>query len=405
MVGKESALAAEVAEFSRTFPPSITVREALGQLVEDTYPECGRPIPYSLTSRITSSETPLVEVAHDGQLPHLGIVRLVLKSAQVAKLSDGVAIYLIGDHYSAEIRPRNVLVGMPLRGRNPDEVKQPLRLPIHGSDKEVSFMYLPPPSLAEIDTLHSRTWDWFEKNIAYERSLGNRIEALDKLRERISLWYDRLGQESVAAGSLGNWMIRVQMRFIEEILGTKDLPLVVLPMSRFRSLIAAELREIIGSPRAQSDGPKAGIWVHCPRCKVRGRPDMTGSQVHFLCGRCRSEVEEPLDPAGPHQFPDIVSFEAAALQVFSGWVVGSNAEYLPSIDRIYEDRRGTRSPPRAVLSSVPFFKGIGEPPEGYGRSRVLRVLFEVDGPAFRDALLSPWMQNPRIASPYLLMAE
>ena len=67
---------------------------------------------------LTDPDTIALEIAHDGQLPHLGIVRLVLKSDDIARL-DGraVTIYLVGNHYSPDMRPDNLWFGMPLKGQ------------------------------------------------------------------------------------------------------------------------------------------------------------------------------------------------------------------------------------------------------------------------------------------------
>src|SRR2546430_16835935 len=78
---------------------------------------------------LADPDTLLIEMAHDGQLPHLGIVRLVLKSHSIARQdSNALALYLVGNHYTAAMRPENLRFGVPLKGGSPDDVKEPPRI-------------------------------------------------------------------------------------------------------------------------------------------------------------------------------------------------------------------------------------------------------------------------------------
>lgn len=397
----EKVFARRVSEHASAAGPEEERRRALARFAGEVYSRFGRNLSHPILAALANPRVPLVQVAHDGQLPHLGIVRLVLKTAEIAHLADGVALYLIGDHYTAAMRPRNILIGMPLRGRDPDSVKQPIRLPIVPKDREVPFMFLHPPTRASLDEIEGRVLDWFEKNLAHERARGNRVDRGDEVRERIRHWFRVLASESGGASSLGEWLSRVQIAFLSEVADVENLPMLVLPMSAFRTLVADDLRKVVKRSGVDAEG-EAGVWLFCRSCRSRARPAIVGGDAVLRCPSCGTENRELLDPAGENIFPDIIAYETAALRLFAGWVVGSAAAYLPEIDRAYESFWESPACPREVLASVPTFRGIGEPPAGYGRSRLLRVLFEVRGPSLRDPLSAPWKQNPRIESPHVL---
>ena len=397
----ERDFARQVKKRIRAVPPSAVIRESLVTWVKETYSQYGRELPASLLNSIADPSVPLVEVAHDGQLPHLGIARLVLKTAQIAGLAGGVALYLIGDHYSAAMRPRNVFLGIPLRGKNPDEVKKPIRLPINGADRRRPFMFLPSPAAEELERLRAKTWHWYEMNIAYEREQGCQMLGVEELGDRVSSWFESLATESVRARSMGDWLIRVQLRLLESVLSGTPLPLVVLPMSGFRRVIGAQLKDALVGSLHEEHPEGHGIWMFCPLCRIRGHPTLAGERVTLRCEHCATTAEEPLDPTSLNQFPDVVTFEVGALELFSGWVVGSQARYLEDVDVIFERRTSSKPPPRYTLSSVPRFRGIGDPLPGYGRSRLLRVLFEMDGPELCTPLLSPLAEDPSIRSRFL----
>lgn len=401
----ESVFAAQVSRHVRRLPSDASARRGLAALFRNSPQLIGTSLKPSDEISIADPSVPLVEVAHDGQLPHLGIIRLVLKTAQIAKMVGGVAIYLIGDHYTASMRPRNILLGIPLRGKDPDSVKQPIRLPIHGRDREVPFTALPPPTSNDLAHIQDRAWDWFEKNVAHERTRGRQVRDVEGVRDRMSFWFRSLTQAVRSASSMGTWLTRVQLQALDSILEGNPLPVIVLSMSEFRKLVERELRDVVSSLSASTIGEESRLWMFCPACRVRSPPEVRGDRVRLRCPRCSTETDEPLDPSSPNQFPDIVAYEAAALGLFSGWVVGSSASYLHAIDEAFHQKTGMDPCPRAVLSSIPVFRGVGEPVEGYGRSRVLRVLFELDGPALLGPLLAPWNENPRILSPHLLLSR
>ena len=174
-------------------------------------------------------------------------------------------------------------------------------------------------------------------------------------------------------------------------------------MSKFRNVVESQLIESLETIRGLPNGEEGGgIWMFCPKCRVRARPVWSVDRVTISCSRCKAESDESVDPAGMNQFPDIIAYEAAALDLFAAWIVGSEASYLAAIDRAFAKRRKIPPPPRASLTSVPKFRGVGEPPDGYGRSRLLRVFFEVDPATIREHLLAAWDADPRIVSRHVV---
>lgn len=401
MPGVEETFAEAAKEYARRHSSEIAGRERLELVLQRVYSSFGRSVPATVRETLRNPSAPLFQVAHDGQLPHLGVVRLVLKTREIAIRAGGIAVYLVGDHYTAMMRPKNVFIGMPLRGKNPDQVKQPLRLPIRGEDRDVPFMFVDPPSREDVISIFTRMRHWTNMNIANERMQGNRVRSESEILARLVDWQARLTAEAAAASSMGDWLTRAQLRLLDELVGDAPSPLLVLPMSEFRTAIREELQHVLDVSKNAQD---SGLWMYCPRCHHRTRPERTEELIRLMCSHCTTFSEEPIDPTGPNQFPDIVAFEAAALTLFSGWIVGSRAEYLPTIDHLFQQCWGRPPPPREYLTGVPIFRGIGEPKEGYGRSRLLRVLLEVDGPVLRKQLLGPWEENPRITSLHLVQS-
>jgi hypothetical protein len=59
---------------------------------------------------------------------------------------------------------------------------------------------------------------------------------------------------------------------------------------------------------------------------------------------------------------------------------------------------GREPPPTFLLASVPTFRGLGDPREGFGKTRLLRALLEIEATDLGLALRAPWNENPRIFS-------
>jgi len=100
--------------------------------------------------------------------------------------------------------------------------------------------------------------------------------------------------------------------------------------------------------------------------------------------------------------PDIISFENAYFRIgIGGWVVGSRAPYQKVIDKVYSEFYGIPTPPRFLLNSIPIYRGIGDPDNGYGRTTLLRALIESSPQELYEKLMSPWKENSYIKSNFM----
>src|SRR5947208_1640940 len=99
---------------------------------------------------------------------------------------------------------------------------------------------------------------------------------------------------------------------------------------------------------------------------------------------------------------DLVGYEVALFRLgLGGWVVGSHAPYHPVIEQVYSRLFRCEMPPKFFLTSMPKFRGMGDPAQGYGRTRLLRALLEMEPSALAAALSSPWSDDPKIHSDLL----
>ena len=397
-------------------------RRALAALARRTYEErLGlQPTPGELATLggLADPETMLVEIAHDGQLPHLGIVRMVLKANAIARQDRrGATLYLIGNHYSPDMRPDNIHFGMPLRGSPPYLVKHPPKLRIGKSNARTPFRLLPAPKLDELSSLRALVLQFAEHNLAHERKSGVRLEesARIKVEERLDDLFGLLKRASEEVENLGDWLIRVQHDLLQRMLGRDADGIVFLPMAELTELFRDELARLArgwdvarqpgGGPtdRANPQQSTSLFWVYCPRCfrrtRVAPQPDLTVAHVCAVCGHRQTLAGTEL---WRWLMPDIAGYEAGLFRLgIGGWVIGSLAPYHEEIERLYREEYGEAMPPTFLLASVPTFRGTGDPPEGYGKTRLLRAWLESEPPALAAALLAPWNENPSIRSDVL----
>lgn len=361
----------------------------------------------------------LVEMAHDGQLPHLGIVRLVLKAREVATLAgNGLAMYLVGDHYTAAMRPDNLLLGLPLRGVDADRVKNPLTIPVGRKSRHIPFHRLPPPSNETLDELTRRGEAWLLNNATQ----ADRKRSASELKAHLRMEMERLRESARATKSFGDWIMRVQALWFDELFGGPPSGLAIAPMqaivdwipdvlwklteadsamARIKSEVSAAQAARGETPYLPEEGERSVWWIYCRRCWRRFRAVRSGDSFSAECPVC-NRTEEVRWPGEGLLTPDIVGFECALFRMgVSGWIVGSRSSYHPVIEAVYAAVFGMPMPPKAFVTSVPRFRGIGEPAEGHGRARLLRVLLEIEPQRLREALETPWEENPEIVSPYV----
>ncbi len=375
-------------------------------------------------ARLTNPKTLLIEIAHDGQIPHLGIVRLVLKARQIAE-NDGqsIAVYLVGDHYSPEMRPANLNLGLPLRGVDADHVKSPLIVPVGRRARHVPFRWLPPPTDECLRTLEHRAETW----IVHNTSGGNLKRRAPEILEKLRREFEMMHESSVLTSSFGDWLMRIQVIWLDRMFGGRATNIIILPMTgvvqwvpeairhlatneatleKVKALVSANQRAASETPYSPAKIASSFAWAYCPACRSRNRARWHEDGFNGVCSRC----QQPLDLRWPADsemlMPDIVGFEMALFRAgFAGWVAGSHAPYHPVIERAYREVFGIDMPPKFFLTSVPRFLGIGEPAEGHRRARLPRVLLEVEPGELRKELETPWTDNPEVCSAYLSVAK
>ena len=367
-----------------------------------------------------------VEIAHDGQLPHLGVVRMVLKSDEIARRDRrGVALYLVGTHYSPDMRPDNIHFGMPLRGSRPEQVKHPPKLRIGRANIHKPFRWLPPPTTSDLSILREQLVNFVRHNVAHERKSGRTLSktAVELMVSRLDRLFVLLERASQETADFGDWLVRVQRDLLLLLLEREGAGVVLLPMAELNALVVQELAEIAEHPAGiagdrrpaatnqATPGDEAGssqsesgpFWANCPACGRRRRfPWFPGTQAGFRCGACGHS--EMLPGKDPWRFimPDIVAYQASVFHLgVDGWVAGSRADYHPSIRSVFESVFGRKAPPTFFLTSVPVFRGVGEPPEGNRKARLLRALLELEPSAIADALRAPWDEDPQIESEFV----
>ncbi len=385
------------------FEPLEGRREALAKFAERFYRErLGIAPPPATRAALAAIADPrglAIEIAHDGQLPHLGIVRMVLKARDLAERDGrGVALYLVGNHYTAAMRPDNVRFGMPLRGESPDAVKHPPKIRIGKANAHVPFRWLPPPRHGDLEALREQVRAFVRHNLAHEKARGAALvpDARARAEERLHGIFDGLMAASAAVSSMGDWLMRVQWDLFRMMLGEGAESIVFLPMAELTDLFRDELAQI---PRAAAHTP-GGFWIHCPKCFRRQRLHWSpGAATAFRCQVCAYSAELTETEIWRWFAPDIVAYEAGLFRLgVDGWVAGSRASYHPEIRRVSIEVFGREPPPTFFLESVPSFRGAGDPPEGFRKTRLLRALLEAEPEAIAAALSAPWAENPVLRS-------
>jgi hypothetical protein len=374
---------------------------------------------------LADPDTLLLEMAHDGQLPHLGIVRLVLKTHDIARIDrNAVTLYLVGNHYTAAMRPDNLWFGAPLKGRSPEDVKHPPKVRVGKAHAHTPFRWLPPPTAHDLEELRDQIADFVSNNVAHERTRQRLVpDAEDRIDGRLKEIFSLLTVAAREVESFGDWLIRVQHDLFHRMLGAEADRIVFLPMADLTDLVRPELTAIaekaadVGAIKAavsaeqiargeepyQREPQPSVFWVHCPTCfrrtRQRWRP---GTVLDFTCPICKSHQALTSPDAWKWIMPDIVGYEVALFRLgIDGWVVGSHAPYHPVIEQTYARLFNIEMPPKFFLTSVPVFRGIGDPEEGYRRTRLLRALLEMEPSALAAALRAPWDEHPTVRSELL----
>jgi len=344
----------------------------------------------------------------------------VLKAHEIAASSGkGLALYLVGDHYTPDMRPENLYVGLPLRGIDADHVKNPLTVPVGRTFRHVPFRRLPPPSATSLDEIERRSEAWLVNNAAH----AGHKSSLAALKSNLRAQMDMLRDSARQTRSFGDWLMRVQVLWFDALLGGPSPHLVILPMSgivdwlpeilegiarederlvRIKTEVSTAQRMGGKTPYSGTDSVRSSFWVYCSRCERRSRATWANGMFRGSCVKCREPSTARWPEEASRVMPDIVAYETALFRAgIAGWVVGSPAPYHPVIERTYRELFGLEMPPKFFLTSVPRFWGLGEPEVGNPRARLLRVLLEIEPGVINESLAGPWDSEPRLRSAFL----
>src|SRR5439155_966067 len=203
-----------------------------------------------------------------------------LKSHSIARQdSNALALYLVGNHYTAAMRPENLRFGVPLKGGSPDDVKHPPRIRLGKAQSHVPFRLLGPPSAHSLFALRDQVTDFVENNLSHEAKRGHRT--VPNAKKRILLRLDEEFRMLVLAASevasFGDWLIRAQYDLFHRMMGEEADRIVFLPMADLTSLPRPELT---GVAARANDGTPACSPSRCRRnSSSRASPCSAGSAI------------------------------------------------------------------------------------------------------------------------------
>lgn len=410
---------------------SLINRQKLHDVIKDFYSKIKIELNPSqesiLKKSVMDTQTIFLEVAHDGQIPHLGIVRLVLKTYHLSTLiPNSMVLYFIGDHYSAEMCAESTLFGIPQMGTSPNNQKAPIVFKIGRKNQHIPLKWIEIPSEQMILEVERGVRDWIVNNISYEKKKGNIITDFDIIEENLKKIFSLLRENAKIVDNYGDWIIRVQYMLFKELMGDEINRIIFIPFSDMTKLAKEEFKYYLEEtekinlikkeisekqlnngliPYQKSEISKKTIcfWLYCPSCKRRTRPERCeGWMIKFKCRVCGAELKDSINNLWNIIMPDIIAFENAYFRLgIGGWVVGSKAPYQEVIAEVYKTLYSMPMPPRFLLNSVPVFRGIGDPEDGYSRTTLMRALLESSNTMLFEKLMGPWDENPYIESNFM----
>jgi hypothetical protein len=274
---------------------------------------------------------PWIEFAHTPQLPHLGVVRLLLSAAAEARRSGGVFAFCLNDQLGARELPESRYVPYCVRGRF---VAKP---PSFGLSKtsSVPMAILPPPAIASVDAFRTR---------------------LRELRPRgDDAWlFEAFKASAERCRSYASWITHVSL----SLLGLSPL---IIPTWRLAEALPVEFLQ------TSAKHPER-FWLHCGSCGVRiGRANSYGAR----CPHCRDE-----NATADRIIPDVVARQC--LMNIAGTVSmrlsGREKSYQSEADTFYRDALG-RTPPvrRRITGRAIAIDSSGHPIE---RCNLVQVLLD-----------------------------
>lgn len=277
------------------------VRAALVDLAAH-YAECHLRDPLNPELRRLAVDASWVEFAHTPQIPHVGIVRLLLTAVREAHSRNGIFVFCINDQLPPRILPESRYTPVAINGTN---VSKPPRFGIPKSKAAMAMCQITAPKATELDCFEAR---WRQLC-----SDAQETGAFDILREA-----------SLACGSLSAWLTRVT-------LGLTGLKPLIVPTWQLGHAIPGQFKELLEKAPDR-------FWRHCEACGYRlGR----FHKAVASCPCCGTRG------TSSHAIPDVIArqalMNAAGLALR---VSGTEKAYQGEADVFSETVLSTKPPAR-----------------------------------------------------------
>jgi len=393
---------------------------ALPRLVREYY-EKRLNLPLSHEAAHALAEHAVVEASHGAQLGHIGIHRLYLKGAELARRAGrAVMLFLVGDQYQPAMYPEINRVYFPKCGKK----GAPFVLPINKQDRRKPLYMIPPPAEKSILRLRNQILGLFGPNL-HHFCVANGIDKrqVDRsfFKQNLEHVVEVLLDCSEKTGNYADWAVRCQVQLLGEVfpeLFTEHV--VFFPISMLHHLpefmqLAERVEEInrcklrvSARQRRQGRVPYLSkeiplnlspFWYHCPECSSRNRGVIDGGKARYTCTTCGAEVVQGIEEGFSN--PDIV-FSQVLTPLSLGTsvrVVGHLHPYAEVADE-FLGMIGVSPPERLVLDTAPVFHGLGDSEAGDPRCSLLRALLEAERESLRRLVTEDWGACPRIYSRY-----
>jgi hypothetical protein len=375
-----------------------------------------------VVAALNSKKTTLIEASHGAQLGHIGIHRLYLKGAEIAKKAkNAVMLFLVGDQYQPSMYPEINRVYFPRRGKR----GAPFLLPIKKEDKRRPLYEIPPPSEKNILRLKNQMLGLFGPNFhdfceryGIEKNHVNKSFFMKNL-EHIT---EVLIESSKKTKNYADWVIRCQIALLSEVFPELfGRYLIFFPISMLQHLpefssILEDIEEInrykirvSEFQRLRGDKPYLSrniplnlspFWYHCPQCHSRNRGTLADGEVSYTCTTCGEEVVQKIEEGFSN--PDIVFSQilTPASIGTAARIVGHIHPYAEVADEYLSKMLKIPPPERLLLSTYPVFHGLGDADGGDSRCSLIRALLEAERDSLRKLAYDDWNSYPHIYSYY-----
>ena len=398
-------------------------REFFAELVAEYYKNrLNLRVGSEVVDALKNEKTVLIEASHGAQLGHLGIHRLYLKGADIAKKAENaVMLFLAGDQYQPSMYPEINRIYFPRRGKR----GSPFLLPIKKEDRRKPLYGIPPPTEKNILRLKNQILGLSGQSFHYfcERH-GIMKKDVDKsfFINNLEHMVEVLVDSSKKTKNYADFVVRSQIILLGEVFHELfDRYIVFFPISMLRYLPGfsstledmekinrykirvSEFQRLRGhKPYLTGDIPPnmSPFWYHCPMCYSRNRATVSGRDASYTCTTCGMRVVQKIDEGFSN--PDIV-FSQILTPVSIGTaarIVGHLHPYAEVVDEYLSKELGVSPPERLVLSTYPVFHGLGDADGGDARCSLVRALLEAERGSLRKLALDDWSSCPAIYSHY-----